>query len=226
MVVELDGIGEQTAFGKDRSVDSIPACVFGFCGDRSTKQRRQTMAPSARPSKALVKEEKKGDDTTEAPAYSAENIQQNMKIIYYSRTFLSIVGGVVAGVLGLPAISGFLFYFFIMLLDLCRLYCSGHLPTTLFTFSNDHVLPQAEVKQSMETFGVIPKPGRKGGTSIEVLKSRTCRNLPSTVTRVLGEDLRAYPASAVLTGLHFSLPTGFVQLSLLTVGGASTFRQT
>ncbi|BBN19306.1 ER membrane protein complex subunit 6 [Marchantia polymorpha subsp. ruderalis] len=74
------------------------------------------MAPSARPSKAFVKEEKKSDDIMETPAYSAENVQHNMRIIYYSRTFLSIVGGVVAGVLGLSAISGFLCYFIIMLL--------------------------------------------------------------------------------------------------------------
>jgi hypothetical protein len=34
----------------------------------------------------------------------------------FSRTFLSIVGGIVAGVLGLTAISGFLFYFLMMIL--------------------------------------------------------------------------------------------------------------
>ncbi|KAL3699439.1 hypothetical protein R1sor_017461 [Riccia sorocarpa] len=136
------------------------------------------MAPSARPSKALVKEEKKGDDSTETPAYSAENIQHNMKIIYYSRTFLSIVGGVVAGVLGLPAIFGFLFYFLIMLLAsgaialkakfdvftyfdswqrvtldgitagfMMQLNSHSDLPTTLFIFFEEHILPQAEVIQ-------------------------------------------------------------------------------
>ncbi|KAG0555340.1 hypothetical protein M758_12G164600 [Ceratodon purpureus] len=59
---------------------------------------------------------KKVDDADEVPAYSQENVQINMRIIYYSRTFLSIVGGVIAGVLGLTGISGFLCYFLIMML--------------------------------------------------------------------------------------------------------------
>jgi hypothetical protein len=66
--------------------------------------------------KGTAKEEKKMDDASETPAYSTENVQHNMRVIYYCRTFLSIVGGVVAGVLGLTGISGFLFYFLIMIL--------------------------------------------------------------------------------------------------------------
>ncbi|KAI5075572.1 hypothetical protein GOP47_0009648 [Adiantum capillus-veneris] len=38
-----------------------------------------------------------------------------MRTIYYSRTFLSIIGGVIAGILGLTGIAGFLFYFAIMM---------------------------------------------------------------------------------------------------------------
>ncbi|KAJ6822933.1 ER membrane protein complex subunit 6 isoform X2 [Iris pallida] len=55
--------------------------------------------------------EKSGDDI---PIFNAENLQSNMKSIYYSRTFLSIIGGVVAGIWGFTGLTGFVFYFFIM----------------------------------------------------------------------------------------------------------------
>ncbi|MCO5549501.1 hypothetical protein L7F22_002973 [Adiantum nelumboides] len=62
-----------------------------------------------------VAENKTNSPADEVPLYSAENIQHNMRSIYYSRTFLSIIGGVVAGILGLTGIAGFLFYFGIMM---------------------------------------------------------------------------------------------------------------
>ncbi|MCO5553867.1 hypothetical protein L7F22_007392 [Adiantum nelumboides] len=62
-----------------------------------------------------VAEKKMDSHADEVPLYSAENIQHNMRSIYYSRTFLSIIGGVVAGILGLTGIAGFLFYFGIMM---------------------------------------------------------------------------------------------------------------
>ncbi|XP_065863862.1 uncharacterized protein [Euphorbia lathyris] len=46
--------------------------------------------------------------------FSAENMQSNMKVIYYSRTFLSIIGGVIAGILGFTGLFGFIFYFLVM----------------------------------------------------------------------------------------------------------------
>eukprot|EP00850_Spirogloea_muscicola_P015826 SM000124S25958 [mRNA] locus=s124:360095:361023:+ [translate_table: standard] len=67
-----------------------------------------------------------------------ENIQNNARILYYrcaalvlvtvrassthvrpctSRTFLSIFGGVAAGILGLTGLAGFLFYILVMLLS-------------------------------------------------------------------------------------------------------------
>lgn len=46
--------------------------------------------------------------------FNAENMQSNMKIIYYSRTFLSIIGGVVAGIFGFTGLKGFVFYFLLM----------------------------------------------------------------------------------------------------------------
>ncbi|XP_020586714.1 ER membrane protein complex subunit 6 isoform X2 [Phalaenopsis equestris] len=52
-----------------------------------------------------------GDDLS---LLHAENLQNNMKSIYYSRTFLSIVGGVVAGIWGFTGLTGFVFYLLIM----------------------------------------------------------------------------------------------------------------
>uniref|UniRef100_A0A2P2M5C0 ER membrane protein complex subunit 6 n=1 Tax=Rhizophora mucronata TaxID=61149 RepID=A0A2P2M5C0_RHIMU len=60
--------------------------------------------------------EKKSSDAADndLQTFSAENLQSNMKVIYYSRTFLSIIGGVIAGILGLTGLTGFIFYFLIM----------------------------------------------------------------------------------------------------------------
>ncbi|XP_021730386.1 ER membrane protein complex subunit 6-like isoform X2 [Chenopodium quinoa] len=54
----------------------------------------------------------KGD--LNAPYINAENVQSNMKVIYYSRTFMSIVGGIIAGILGFTGLTGFIFYFLVM----------------------------------------------------------------------------------------------------------------
>ncbi|KAJ8647796.1 hypothetical protein MRB53_000819 [Persea americana] len=59
-------------------------------------------------------ENKSSDASNDLPIFNAENLQTNMKVIYYSRTFLSIIGGVVAGILGLTGLMGFIFYFLIM----------------------------------------------------------------------------------------------------------------
>ncbi|KAL4643204.1 hypothetical protein ACB092_02G077000 [Castanea dentata] len=59
-------------------------------------------------------EKKSGEATNEIPTFNAENLQTNMKAIYYSRTFLSIIGGVIAGILGFTSLTGFIFYFLVM----------------------------------------------------------------------------------------------------------------
>ncbi|XP_031481617.1 uncharacterized protein LOC116251467 [Nymphaea colorata] len=59
-------------------------------------------------------EKKLKSGNIDVPIFNAENLQNNMKIIYYSRTFLSIIGGVVAGILGFTGMMGFIFYFLIM----------------------------------------------------------------------------------------------------------------
>ena len=59
-------------------------------------------------------EKKSGNGLNELLTFNAENMQNNMKIIYYSRTFLSIIGGVVAGILGFTGLKGFVFYLLLM----------------------------------------------------------------------------------------------------------------
>nr|XP_017219965.1 PREDICTED: ER membrane protein complex subunit 6 isoform X2 [Daucus carota subsp. sativus] len=58
--------------------------------------------------------EKKSNDISDLPTFNVENMQSNMKVIYYSRTFMSIIGGVIAGVLGFTSLMGFIFYFLVM----------------------------------------------------------------------------------------------------------------
>ncbi|KAF5452221.1 hypothetical protein F2P56_027247 [Juglans regia] len=59
-------------------------------------------------------EKKSSDLSNDIPTFNAENLQSNMKTIYYSRTFLSIIGGVIAGILGFTGLTGFILYFLIM----------------------------------------------------------------------------------------------------------------
>ncbi|XP_043690600.1 ER membrane protein complex subunit 6-like [Telopea speciosissima] len=63
---------------------------------------------------SVVSDKKSSDATNDIPTFHAENLQNNMKIIYYSRTFLSIIGGVIAGILGFTGLTGAVFYFLIM----------------------------------------------------------------------------------------------------------------
>ncbi|XP_071702611.1 uncharacterized protein [Rutidosis leptorrhynchoides] len=56
----------------------------------------------------------KKSSENEVPTFNAENLQSNMKVIYYSRTFMSIVGGVIAGILGFTGLMGFVFYLLVM----------------------------------------------------------------------------------------------------------------
>ncbi|KAI4344754.1 hypothetical protein L6164_011945 [Bauhinia variegata] len=59
-------------------------------------------------------EKKSSNGMNDLPTFNSENMQSNMKIIYYSRTFLSIIGGVAAGILGFTGLKGFFFYFLLM----------------------------------------------------------------------------------------------------------------
>ncbi|XP_050374017.1 uncharacterized protein LOC126791586 [Argentina anserina] len=57
---------------------------------------------------------KSSEASNDVPTHNAESLQSNVKIIYYSRTFMSIIGGVIAGILGFTGLSGFILYFLIM----------------------------------------------------------------------------------------------------------------
>ncbi|GAV71682.1 Rab5ip domain-containing protein [Cephalotus follicularis] len=78
-----------------------------------------------------VSEKKASDVTKDDLTFSAENLQSNMKVIYYSRTFLSIIGGVIAGILGFTGLTGFVFYFLVMAFAsvglIAKAKCSIHL---------------------------------------------------------------------------------------------------
>ncbi|KAF5941569.1 hypothetical protein HYC85_019211 [Camellia sinensis] len=50
----------------------------------------------------------------DVPTLNAENMRNNMKAVYYCRTFMCIIGGVVAGILGFTGLTGFIFYFLVM----------------------------------------------------------------------------------------------------------------
>ncbi|KAL3644084.1 hypothetical protein CASFOL_012016 [Castilleja foliolosa] len=57
---------------------------------------------------------KSSDGLDEISAFNVENMQNNTRIINYSRTFMSIIGGVIAGILGFTGFTGFVFYFIVM----------------------------------------------------------------------------------------------------------------
>ncbi|CAI9259436.1 unnamed protein product [Lactuca saligna] len=56
----------------------------------------------------------KKSSENEIPTFNIENMQSNMKVIYYSRTFMSIIGGVIAGILGVNGLMGFVIYCLVM----------------------------------------------------------------------------------------------------------------
>ncbi|KAM3299891.1 hypothetical protein ACQJBY_041067 [Aegilops geniculata] len=56
-----------------------------------------------------------GTSSDDVPVIQVENLTSNVRSILYSRTFLSIISGVVAGIWGFTGLTGFVFYFLIML---------------------------------------------------------------------------------------------------------------
>ncbi|XP_074319981.1 uncharacterized protein LOC141656826 [Silene latifolia] len=57
---------------------------------------------------------KSKDAMNDLTILNAENMMSNMKIINYSRTFMSIIAGVMAGILGFNGVIGFVFYIVVM----------------------------------------------------------------------------------------------------------------
>uniref|UniRef100_A0A0D9YD98 Uncharacterized protein n=1 Tax=Oryza glumipatula TaxID=40148 RepID=A0A0D9YD98_9ORYZ len=59
-----------------------------------------------------------GGISADVPILHSENLTSNVKSIYYrfrSRTFLSIISGVVAGIWGFTGLMGFVFYLLVMM---------------------------------------------------------------------------------------------------------------
>ncbi|KAL9260469.1 ER membrane protein complex subunit 6-like protein [Drosera capensis] len=57
---------------------------------------------------------KSSEKLNDLPIFNVEKLQSNMKVILYSRTFLSIIGGIIAGISGFTGLTGFIFYFLVM----------------------------------------------------------------------------------------------------------------
>ncbi|XP_062206532.1 uncharacterized protein LOC133908497 [Phragmites australis] len=56
-----------------------------------------------------------GGSSDDVPIFHAENLISNVKSINYSRTFLSIISGVVDGIWGFTGLMGYVFYFLMMM---------------------------------------------------------------------------------------------------------------
>ncbi|KAI5675339.1 hypothetical protein M9H77_06289 [Catharanthus roseus] len=87
-----------------------------------------------------VSKEKSTDIMNELPTMKAENVQHNAKIIYYSRTFMSIIGGIIAGILGMTGWMGFIFYFLIMAITSVGLAAKAGFSVHLFFDSWNRIL--------------------------------------------------------------------------------------
>ncbi|KOM53057.1 hypothetical protein LR48_Vigan09g171600 [Vigna angularis] len=85
-------------------------------------------------------EKKSSNAVNELLTFNAENMQSNMKTIYYSRTFLSIIGGVVAGILGFTGLKGFVFYLLLMALTSLGLIAKASFSTHTYFDSWNRVL--------------------------------------------------------------------------------------
>ncbi|XP_010546958.1 PREDICTED: ER membrane protein complex subunit 6 [Tarenaya hassleriana] len=78
-------------------------------------------------------EKRSKDAMSEIQTFSAENMQNNLRILQNSRTFLSIIGGVIAGILGFTGLTGFVFYVLLMSITSVGLLAkAGFLANTYF----------------------------------------------------------------------------------------------
>ncbi|KAL5560822.1 hypothetical protein UlMin_037033 [Ulmus minor] len=57
---------------------------------------------------------KSSEAINDLPTFNTKNLQSNIKVIYYSQTFMSIIGGVIAGIFGFNDLMGFVLYFLVM----------------------------------------------------------------------------------------------------------------
>ncbi|KAL0737917.1 hypothetical protein Bca4012_014127 [Brassica carinata] len=86
--------------------------------------------------------EKRSKDVimSDIPTFSAENLQKNLKVIQNSQTFLSIIAGVLAGIIGFTGLTGFVFYFVVMLFTSLGLMAKAGFSADLYFDSWNRVL--------------------------------------------------------------------------------------
>ncbi|WZZ84709.1 hypothetical protein YC2023_113288 [Brassica napus] len=80
------------------------------------------------------------DVMSDIPTFSGENLQKNLKVIQNSRTFLSIIAGVLAGIIGFTGLTGFVFYFVVMLITSVGLMAKAGFSADLYFDSWNRVL--------------------------------------------------------------------------------------
>ncbi|KAF3503156.1 hypothetical protein F2Q69_00039727, partial [Brassica cretica] len=85
-------------------------------------------------------EKRSKDAMSDIPTFSGENLQKNLKVIQNSRTFLSIIAGVLAGIIGFTGLTGFVFYFVVMLITSVGLMAKAGFSADLYFDSWNRVL--------------------------------------------------------------------------------------
>ncbi|KAK8548862.1 hypothetical protein V6N12_061766 [Hibiscus sabdariffa] len=112
--VAKPGSGSKTGALGSWLVDSVSLAGLSRAASFPTESCRPQEYIMAGHSDSSSSEKKSSEAMNDVPIFSAENMQNNMKVIYYSRTFMSIIGGVIAGILGFTGFMGFVFYFLVM----------------------------------------------------------------------------------------------------------------
>ncbi|KAI8011839.1 hypothetical protein LOK49_LG06G03433 [Camellia lanceoleosa] len=104
--------GDQNSVGYDRTPEEILRIIYSS-GDEHVPELQKEEAMAGHDD-SVSSEKKSSEAVNDIPTFNAENMQNNMKAVYYSRTFMSIMGGVIAGILGFTGLNGFIFYFLVM----------------------------------------------------------------------------------------------------------------
>ncbi|GER31436.1 ER membrane protein complex subunit 6, partial [Striga asiatica] len=99
-------------YKKEKRLRRTEPDLFGF--PPSTSQKLGEINSMAVHEGSSMLKKKSSDGSDAISTFNVENMQNNTRIINYSRTFMSIIGGVVAGILGFTGLTGFIFYFIVM----------------------------------------------------------------------------------------------------------------
>ncbi|CAG7860014.1 hypothetical protein HID58_031877 [Brassica napus] len=131
-------------YGKDRLIAKQPS---GEMEIRSYSLLQRKQAPLihlpdllSNCSQMGSSEKRSKDVMSDIPTFSGENLQKNLKVIQNSRTFLSIIAGVLAGIIGFTGLTGFVFYFVVMLITSVGLMAKAGFSADLYFDSWNRVL--------------------------------------------------------------------------------------